>query len=152
MKIYIDCEFNGYRGQLISMALVDANGREWYCILRLGDYTTINPWVMDNVIPRRFDSSPSRYFISVEEAQRDLELWLKEYDAIHVIADWPDDIKYFCEFLITGPGTRIDTPPLTMEIRRDLDSDESEVPHNALADARAIRQMDGNRTWTKGQS
>jgi hypothetical protein len=35
---------------------------------------------------------------------------------------------------------RINTPPLTMEIRRDLDA-VSEIPHNALADARAIKDL-----------
>jgi hypothetical protein len=64
--------------------------------------------------------------------------FLKTYDSIHIVADWPEDIKHFCDALIIGPGIRIDTPPLTMEVRRDLDAD-SELPHNALADARAIR-------------
>ena len=66
--------------------------------------------------------------------------WLSVYDAIHIIADWPEDIAHFCRALITGPGIRINTPPLTMEIRRDLDA-VSELPHNALADARAIRRL-----------
>jgi hypothetical protein len=34
---------------------------------------------------------------------------------------------------------RINTPPLTMEIRRD--DCPSEFPHNALADARGIRKF-----------
>jgi hypothetical protein len=56
---------------------------------------------------------------------------------VHLVADWPEDIQHFCEALITAPGLRIDTPPLTMEIRRDLDA-VSALPHNALEDARAI--------------
>jgi hypothetical protein len=39
--------------------------------------------------------------------------------------------------LITGPGTRLDTPPLTMEVLR-VDT-VSTNPHNALADATALR-------------
>ena len=30
MKLWIDTEFNEYRGALISMALVAEDGREWY--------------------------------------------------------------------------------------------------------------------------
>lgn len=147
MKIYIDTEFNGYRGQLISMALVDANGREWYWVGQPPD--AIDPWVQEHVIPVLLTAQCDVNILKggvLVDPQRHLEQWLKDYPRVHIIADWPDDIKHFCEFLITGPGCRIDTPPLTMEIRRDLDSEESEVPHNALADARAIRQMDGNRT------
>ena len=52
--------------------------------------------------------------------------------------DWPEDIEHFCAALICGPGMRINTPPLTMEIRRDLNG-ASQLPHNALADAKANR-------------
>jgi hypothetical protein len=30
MKLWIDTEFNEYRGELISLALVAEDGREWY--------------------------------------------------------------------------------------------------------------------------
>lgn len=29
MKLWIDCEFNGFGGELISMALIDEEGRHW---------------------------------------------------------------------------------------------------------------------------
>jgi hypothetical protein len=60
-------------------------------------------------------------------------------DTIHIIADWPEDISHFCNALLTGPGTRLNTPRLTMEVRRDLHGD-SKIPHNALEDARAIAE------------
>jgi hypothetical protein len=68
-----------------------------------------------------------------------LQIWLLQFPSIHVIADWPEDISHFCQALITGPGERINTPALTMEVRRDLDLIPSATPHNALADAWAIR-------------
>ena len=48
MNVFIDCEWNGYRGQLISMALVDEHGYEFYEVLECP-----NPieWVKRNVIP-----------------------------------------------------------------------------------------------------
>lgn len=49
-----------------------------------------------------------------------------------------EDIAFFCKVLICGPGVRLNTPPLTLEIRRDLDGIPSDLPHNALHDARAL--------------
>lgn len=136
MNLFIDTEFNSYRGALISMALIDSDGREFYAAIPLEE--PVNEWVAANVMPV-LDITP----MTVDEFRAMLEWWLQPYDRIHIIADWPDDIRHFCDALITGPGTRINTPPLTMEIRRDLDA-ISERPHNALADARAIRRKHMN--------
>lgn len=129
MRVWIDTEFNEYKGALISMALVAEDGREWYEVTHCK-----NPgdWVAEHVIPI-LGKTP----ISLRGMQVGLVKFLAQFDSVHLIADWPEDIQHFCETLITGPGTRLDTPPLTMEIRRDLDA-ISLLPHNALADARAI--------------
>lgn len=130
MKIFIDCEFNEFRGELISMALVDENGREFY-----QSVGCVNPgaWVAEHVMPIIGIDS-----VSMQHLQARLCDWLYDYDSIHVIADWPEDIEHFCRSLIIEPGRRISTPPLTMEVRRDLDA-LSAIPHNALEDAKAIR-------------
>lgn len=130
-RIWIDCEFNEFRGDLISMALVAESGQEWYRVLPCSNP---GPWVAQHVMP----------VLGIEPTERaeftiSLRRWLSPFRAVHVIADWPEDISHFCDSLIVGPGMRIDTPPLTLEIRRDLDGVVSELPHNALADARAIR-------------
>lgn len=135
-KLVIDCEFNGPGGQLLSMALVGVDGDEFYAELPHPIKEPLNGWVKDNVIPLMEFEEP----LSHKDFQKCLEDFLSQYDAIHIVADWPEDIKYFCEALITGPGERLDTPPLTMEVRRDLDA-ESLVPHHALWDARAIVEL-----------
>jgi hypothetical protein len=129
MRIWIDTEFNEFKGDLISMALVAEDGQEWYEVTYCE-----NPgqWVAQNVMPI-LNKDP----IPKIEMQTGLSLFLSRYPSVHIIADWPEDIAHFCNLLITGPGYRLDTPPLTMEIRRDLDA-VSLLPHNALADARAI--------------
>lgn len=132
MNIYIDCEFNEFRGELISMALVDEAGREFYEVLPCAKP---GAWVAEHVMP--ILGKPS---VTFGQFQLSLCQWLCVYDSIHIIADWPEDITHFCQSLIAGPGMRINTPPLTMEVRRDLDA-VSELPHNALADARAIRAL-----------
>jgi hypothetical protein len=113
------------------MALVDEGGRHWYKAVPL--YEPLHPWVAENVVP----VIGNAVCLERPEFSASLAGFLRAYDAVHLIADWPEDIKFFCEALITGPGQRIGTPPLAIEIRRDLDA-ESSVPHNALADAQAI--------------
>ncbi len=133
MKLWIDTEFNDFKGPLISLAMVDEQGREFYEVL---ECTDPSPWVAENVMPKlnkRQTTKPHMQFAMMD--------FLSRYSAIHIIADWPEDIQHFLALLITGPGLRLNTPPITMEICRDLDntSDTSLNPHNALADAHALR-------------
>lgn len=129
MRLFLDCEFNDFGGDLISMALVSEDGREWYEVLPCDNPSK---WVSENVMPI-LNKTP----VSIETMQIGLRTWLAQFDKVHIIADWPEDIAHFCNALITGPGRRIGTPPLTMEILR-IDA-ESTLPHNALHDARGIR-------------
>jgi len=148
MRVWIDTEFNGFEGDLISLALVDEVGRSFY---RYMPCHMPSDWVAQNVLPvlgmyrpepvgaQPALKHPSNFW-SLRRIQFALQQWLEVYDCVHIVADWPEDIAQFCRVLITGPGLRIDTPPLTMEVRRDLDA-ESLVPHNALEDARAMRAV-----------
>ncbi|WPG35354.1 hypothetical protein [Variovorax sp. EBFNA2] len=130
MKLWIDTEFNEFQGALISLALVDEVGREFYEVLECPEP---GAWVAANVMPI-LGQAP----IPLPLLQQRLQAWLSLYTFIHVVADWPEDIEHFCRVLITGPGRRINTPPLFMEVRRDIDA-VSQLPHNALADAKANR-------------
>jgi hypothetical protein len=130
MNLWIDCEFNSFKGELISMALVDEVGNHFYEVLPCADP---HPWVAENVMP--ILGKPA---VSMEEFQMRLCHFLAQYESVHVIADWPEDIGHFMAALITGPGTRLPTPALTMEVVR-VDA-PSDLPHNALEDARGIRR------------
>lgn len=132
MNMFIDCEFNGGGGKLLSMAIVADDGCEFYEVIECND--PIIPWVQDNVMPiLNKDPIPEYVFKN--------KLWnfLMWYDKINLIADWPDDIKYFLDSVILGPGKMMSMASFTCEIRRDISSYESALPHNALEDARAIR-------------
>jgi hypothetical protein len=131
VRIWIDTEFNEHEGrhELISMALVAEDGREWYEVMPC---LAPRPWVAANVMPKLGKAPVS--FLRFAESLHD---FLRPYKAAHIIGDWPTDIALFCDALIVGPGQRIDTPALTLEVIR-LDG-ESADPHNALADARGIR-------------
>lgn len=135
MRLYIDCEFNSYKGKLITMALVPADGLTlwFYCGPEMTD--KLDPWVAQHVMPVR----GTAVILPQAEFQQRLEAYLMQFDSIEIVADWPEDLQHFCEQLITGPGERINTPPLTMRIER-VDA-PSGVPHNALADAFGIRNL-----------
>jgi hypothetical protein len=140
MNIFIDCEFNEFGGDLISMALVADDGQEFYEVLNLEKDEKYGSWVYANVVPwLNKDPIAKTWFHT--------KLWtfINQWNDVHIIADWPDDIKYFCMSLITGPGVAINTPlKLTMQIDRELSTESSAILHNALEDARAIK-----RSWRK---
>jgi hypothetical protein len=136
MRLFLDTEFNGFQGKLISMALVPENDSvpEFYEELEIKDQ--LEPWVRDNVVPHLFLLP-----CSFSEFQSALANYLWTIGDCTIVADWPDDIRYFCESLITGPGMMLS---LVHNLKFELDFGieyESLVPHNALHDARAIRDF-----------
>ena len=135
-KLFLDTEFNGFGGKLISMALVpdDPILPEFYKELEMNDQ--LEPWVRDNVVPHLIMVPASFSKFQIELAD-----YLWKMGEVTIIADWPDDIRYFCESLITGPGMMLS---FINNLKFELDFGieyESLVPHNALHDARAIRDF-----------
>lgn len=135
MNLFIDCEWNSFGGQLLSIALVseDLDVYDFYREFLIEE--KLNPWVKENVVPYLYTEPYVKG--SVPEIQSQLAMHLEPFNSVHIVADWPEDIERFCKLLITGPGTRIDTPPLSFEIVRC--NPVSKVPHYALADAQALR-------------
>ncbi len=135
-KIFLDCEFNSHGGELISLALVpeDATLPDFYEALWVRGAT---PWVQEHVLP-----VVNRKPVSYAEFQRLLEEYLVGIGDIQVIADWPEDIRHFCECLIKAPGKMM---PLTAIDMRYIRLPEapfkhvSAIPHNAREDAKALR-------------
>lgn len=135
-RLFLDTEFNGFGGRLISMALVpeDPSIREFYKELEIKDQ--LEPWVRDNVVPHLVLAPCTHH-----QFQQALAQYLWEVGDCTIIADWPDDIKYFCESLITGPGQMI---AFMHNVHFELDlgiNYTSAVPHNALHDARGIKEF-----------
>lgn len=139
-KLFIDTEFNGFGGELMSMALVAEDGKEFYEVVKL--YGDLDPWVEENVVPCLLKVGGT-----YEQLQDKMFSFLSQYDNIEIIADWPDDIRYFCQAVIVGPGRMHDIGGFTCHMYRWLSADKSVVKHNALHDARAIRDcyMDNER-------
>jgi hypothetical protein len=136
MRLFLDTEFNGFGGELLSMALVpeDERAKEFYCEIEHTPSEMIQ-WVKDNVISV-MDGEP----VSFGAFQHRLQNYICSFTGIEIVADWPDDIGYFCASLITNPGERIMLPgPIQFQLDCSLDYN-SEVPHHALHDARGIRE------------
>ncbi len=132
MRLFLDTEFNEFRGPLISMALVPEAGLHFYESLGCENP---GPWVAEHVMP-----IINKEAVSLTDFQIYLHHFLAQWDEVTIVADWHEDIAHFCNILTTGPGTRISTPSLNFQIRRDLDTVPSALPHNALADAKAMLQ------------
>lgn len=147
MRYYLDTEFNEFGGDLISLALVRDDGESLYLVYP--DLQEYGPWVKDNVVPILW-SIPSpipgmAYKLeSHEEGARRIQSFLSGDPHIVIVTDWPDDIRYFCQAIITGPGMMINIPGIVFQMLR-VDAYpttlENAVQHNAWWDAMALRQL-----------
>lgn len=134
MKYFLDTEFNGFGGELLSIGIVPLTGsREFYEAVEY-ELIRLDPWVRDNVIPF-IDKKPIPHSV----LQHRLAAFFSQDSSPVIVVDWPDDIKYFCDLLITGPGQMLLTPNFTFELRRELDCATAAIRHNALSDAIALR-------------
>ena len=143
MRYFLDTEFNGFGGALLALALVPEDGTEFYVTLDCPD--PIHTWVERNVLPH-LDHVPvglQSPRLSRQEAAGALSDYLAMDPRPELVADWPEDIAQFCNLLMTGPGLIVPVPPLTFRLiplHGFSTAANSAVPHNALHDARALRE------------
>jgi hypothetical protein len=135
-RLFLDCEFNGFGGELISMALVADDGREWYCVLP--EVRVWDKWVYENVLPVLSKLKPTIYANSREEFRVSLFTWLEQFENPIVVADWYTDLVHFFEAFAGRDHTESRAFPCRVELVTGLDAYAPELPHNALSDARAI--------------
>ena len=131
MKLWLDTEFNGWEGDLISMGITSEDGREFYEVLECSNPVA---WVKENVVPLLLKDSISRGLFT-----KKLEQYLSQWDSVEVIADWPRDLELFYSSLLVGNGWMINVPKqFSTKLVRGLDT-HSLLPHNAIEDARALK-------------
>ena len=142
MRYFLDTEYNGIGGALLSLALVPDDGDELYLTLRTSD--PLLEWVQRHVVPY-LDSVPEQLScprLPREDAAHALERYLRHDEEPLIFADWPEDIAHFCNLMMTGPGDMIDVRHVTFRLvpmSNFSTAANSKVPHNALYDARALR-------------
>ncbi len=143
MRYFLDTEYNGFGGALLSLALVpEDGGEEFYVTLKCDD--PLDPWVERHVIPY-LDTVPVALIsppLDRAAAAEAVAAWLAQQPDALIVADWPEDISQLAMLLIVGPGRMVGVPRLTMRyepLPGFSTAANSAVPHNALHDARALR-------------
>ncbi|MEO5587542.1 MAG: hypothetical protein ABIQ81_07600 [Novosphingobium sp.] len=138
MRYFLDAEFNGFGGALISLALVpeDAGVSPFYAAVECTDPT---PWVREHVLPV-LETVPIG---TGELADRFADYLSDDPDPL-LVADWPEDIAHAALLLVTGPGQMQPIRSLRFELvdpgimGRGV---AGAVPHNARSDAEALKAM-----------
>ena len=137
--LFLDCEFNGHNGQLLSMALVGSQtsvAPEFYAAVPRID-CMMNDWVKENVIPKI--EIPTSSWSAFKLALHD---FLRQHPGEVIVADSPADFVYLleqCHEINEEGKYRYINLNLKMEFVISGDY-TSENPHNALADARALKK------------
>lgn len=131
--LFIDTEFNGFGGALMSMALVSGDGKhEWYQVLPLP--ALIDPWVAEHVVPLlgKEAMTPAEFRLS-------LKVFLEQFDQPTIYADWYTDLALFFNAFAGEDHSTSFSFPCRAVLMKDVPDIISAIPHNALADARSIR-------------
>ena len=149
MIFYIDTEFDGFGGDLLTLALVseDLSVPPLYLARDDIDPNALEPWVKDNVYPIIDIPAAAPDFVPIEHFGAYIAAYVcdnTDDGEITIVADWPDDLRYLMMTLITGPGMMINLKGLDMCLRRCEPWPTKllgQTQHNALCDARALRAL-----------
>jgi hypothetical protein len=142
LRYFLDTEYNGAGGALLSLALVPDDGDELYLTLRTDE--PILEWVERHVVPY-LDTVPEQLScprLNRPDAAHALERYLRHDREPLIHADWPEDIAQFCNLMITGEGKMVEIRHASFRLvpmSNFSTAANSKVPHNALHDARALR-------------
>jgi hypothetical protein len=144
LHYFLDCEFNGFGGALISLALSGETG-ELYLVRPEDELNAMDAhdWVAEHVLPFLSLSDARPTVLPLAGFGRAIQAFLASDPAPSVIADWPEDLMHLMQCLIIAPGQMVKIPDLSLRLMQAsaYPSEISDaVQHNALWDARALRQ------------
>jgi DNA polymerase III epsilon subunit-like protein len=158
MRVYFDTEFTGLHQHttLISIGMVDEDGREFYAESIDYDETQIDDWLRDNVIAHLRATE----FVIVGKQERiaqSVGRWLAEYESVEM---WSDTLAYdwvlFCQLfghafsipknvyyipfdLATLMKIKGVDPDVNRQQFAGIDGSRPSIVHNAIHDARVIK-------------
>ncbi|KQE85377.1 3'-5' exoribonuclease [Acinetobacter lactucae] len=142
MQLFLDCEFNGWNdqgtGELISLGLVSADGK--YEFYETVECKNPSPFVLQHVMPILGQTTIPMWDLIDKLCSFLWEVNNQEEGRITIVADYPSDIELFNRILLLGQGQCINVPVLGFLLDLSLSTKNSKIPHNALADARALSQ------------
>lgn len=136
MRYFLDTEFNGFGGELVSIALVpEEDGAAPFYEAIICDAPT--EWVARHVLPNLRTAPLDRATVA-----KHFVAYLSDDEDPVLVADWPEDIAQAAMLLIVAPGRRSAIDRITFKMLDPLGFDAaalSAVPHNAYYDALALR-------------
>jgi hypothetical protein len=145
MRYFIDTEFDGHGGALLSVAMVREDGESLH--VRAIDAVARDPWVIKNVVPLLMKHPGPDTGTFTNNIGSVLRRFLaKDAGEITIIADSPVDIGRFCQVFMTDPegewlGSSYNR--LFFEVQ-NVDcyptSLDGAIQHNAWWDAMALRE------------
>lgn len=147
MRYFLDTEFIESKGylKLISIALVDQNGKEYYAVSSDFDPEKCNDWVKENVLPKL---PPKETWKSEQQISKEI---------VDFVGEAPEFWGYYCDYdwvvLCWLYGTMMDLPegwPMFCLDLKQLITDrgftkeclpkqDEDIAHNALEDAKWIK-------------
>lgn len=134
MRYFLDTEYNEFGGQLISMGIVSASGKELY--FELDTPIIWKPWVEKHVKPLLTGPVVSR-----EAAQKMMQFYFGSDATTPIIyCDWPADIQHFCDMQDLNMGNRWGVNRWEFILQGKMETKPGN-PHHALSDAHALRKV-----------
>ncbi len=143
-RFYIDCEFDGHNGPLLSFGVESENGRGLH--YRVQDAPPVqDPWVAENVLPIMGKHSATiNYTGKLWHLGAVLRKFIEPCQRPIIIADSPVDIGRFCAAISTsaeGGWASTEYPLISFEVH-NVDCWPNNliggVQHNAWWDAKAL--------------
>ena len=132
MNLYLDTEFNGHGGPLISMALAADDGQHWYQVLP--EPIVWDTWCLEHVRPRLL-----KHFVDKEFFCYSLKAYLSARSGCTIYADWPDDFSHLMRVMSGDTYASSWMIACNMTLLKESDP-KPEIPHNALSDAIALME------------
>jgi len=146
MRYYLDTEFDGHGGALLSLALVMEDGTSLHLQT---EARATDQWVQQNVEPLMdsHDADVIATNLPINEVGSLIRSFVGRDEAPVIVADSPVDIGRFCQALSTGKDggwASADYPRMTFEVH-NVDCYPTTLPgavqHNAWWDAMALRHV-----------
>ena len=146
-RFFIDCEFDGHGGPLLSIAIVSEHPDGISAHIKVSDAPVPRDhWVTENILPilDRHDADLI-WDVRLNDVGDCLRHALEHAERPTIIADSPVDISRFCQAISTGADggwASADYPMMTFEVH-NVDCWPNDlvgaVQHNAWWDAIALR-------------
>lgn len=140
---YIDCEFDGHNGPLLSMAIVRDD--DYSIHMRIAQEAK-DPWVRKNVMPLMDQHKATQSgIVYINDVGGVIRAFIGDCAHPVIVADSPVDIGRFCQALSTGTDggwASADYPAMRFDVH-NVDCYPTDLPgavqHNAWWDAMALR-------------